>query len=59
VGKGMEEDGVKNDKKEGKMGEGGKRERREKWMREEVREGVAWKREGKGGEEKRERVGVR
>jgi hypothetical protein len=41
------------------MGEGGKRERREKWMREEVREGVAWKREGKGGEEKRERVGGR
>ncbi len=28
-------------------------------MREEVREGDAWKREGEGGEEKRERVGAR
>ncbi len=41
------------------MGEGGKGEGREKWMREEVREGDAWKREGEGGEAKRERVGVR
>jgi hypothetical protein len=41
------------------MGEGGKGEGREKRMREEVREGKAWKREGGGGEEKRERGGVR